>query len=95
MGARGGWELAADPAAVTLAQVWRLLQGEDPVLGVHGPNPSCAVGSNVQHVLADLDRRVADAIVAELERLSLDDVLTGAGFDAATYAALAAAPTAL
>ncbi|NPC96514.1 Rrf2 family transcriptional regulator [Nocardioides sp. zg-DK7169] len=89
-GAHGGWELAVDPDAVTLAQVWRLLQGDDPVLGIHGPNPACAVGGSMQDVLVDLDRRVADAVVAELAGISLSDALARAGFDAEVYSALAA-----
>jgi len=89
-GAHGGWELAVDPADVTLAQVWRLLQGDDPVLGIHGPNPACAVGSSIQGVLVGLDRRVAEAIVAELDAITLGDVLKDGGFDAADFAALAA-----
>lgn len=87
-GARGGWELAVDPASVTLAQVWQLLQGDDPVLGIHGPNPACAVGGSIQGVLTDLDRLVTEAIVARLDAISLKDVLTDAGFDADDYAAL-------
>ncbi|MET1132763.1 MAG: Rrf2 family transcriptional regulator [Aeromicrobium sp.] len=89
-GARGGWELAVDPESVTLAQVWRLLQGDDPVLGIHGPNPACAIGGRIQGVLSDLDRRVAAAIVAELDAVSLSDILGDAGFDADDYAALTA-----
>ncbi|TQL67768.1 BadM/Rrf2 family transcriptional regulator [Nocardioides albertanoniae] len=87
-GARGGWELAADPEVVDLAQVWRVLQGDDPVLGIHGPNPACAVGANIQGVLTDLDRRVARAVLAELEAITLADVLASAGFRAEDYAAL-------
>jgi len=89
-GAHGGWELAVDPGAVTLAQVWTLLQQDDPVLGLHGPNPACVVGGNIQGVLADLDRRVTAAIVAELDAITLSDVLTQAGFDPSDHAALAA-----
>jgi Rrf2 family protein len=87
-GAHGGWELAVDPATVTLAQIWKLLQGDDPVLGIHGPNPACPVGGNIQGVLVDLDRRVAAAIVAELDAISLSDILAGASFDADDYASL-------
>ncbi|MGH3352573.1 MAG: Rrf2 family transcriptional regulator [Nocardioides sp.] len=87
-GAHGGWELAADPGVVNLAQVWRVLQGDDPVLGIHGPNPACAVGANIQGVLTDLDHRVARAVLAELEGITLDDILSSAGFDAEDYAAL-------
>jgi Rrf2 family protein len=85
-GAHGGWELAADPKAVNLAQVWQVLQGDDPVLGIHGPNPACPVGAGVQGALVDLDRRVARAVLTELEGISLNDVLDDSGFDPAAHA---------
>ncbi|WP_141015139.1 Rrf2 family transcriptional regulator [Nocardioides sambongensis] len=88
-GAHGGWELAVEPGAVTLAQVWRLLQADDPVLGIHGPNPACAVGATIQGVLSEVDQRVTNAIVDELGRTTLGDVLATAGFDAEDYAELA------
>ncbi|OIJ25414.1 Rrf2 family transcriptional regulator [Nocardioides luteus] len=87
-GAHGGWELAADPATVNLAQVWQVLQGDDQILGIHGPNPACTVGANIQGVLVDLDRRLARAVLDELERISLEDVMATAGFDPEDYAAL-------
>ncbi|MGY0386510.1 Rrf2 family transcriptional regulator [Nocardioides sp. WG-D5] len=87
-GAHGGWELAADPGVVNLAQVWQLLQGDDPVLGIHGPNPVCPVGASIQGVLVDLDRRVAKAVLAELEGITLNDVLGDSGFDPADVAGL-------
>ncbi|MBG6095398.1 Rrf2 family transcriptional regulator [Nocardioides luteus] len=87
-GAHGGWELAADPGVVNLAQVWQLLQGDDPVLGIHGPNPACPVGASIQGVLVDLDRRVAKAVLAELEGITLNDVLDDSGFDPADVAGL-------
>lgn len=77
-GVRGGWELAADPRDITLAQVWRLLQGDDPVLGLHGPDPACPIGRNIQESLTCLDQMVADAVAAELERFTVLDVLTRA-----------------
>lgn len=89
-GAGGGWEIDVDPAAITLAHVWRTLQGEDPVLGIHGPNPDCPVGGHIQGMLVDLDRRITQVLTAELDAISLEDVLSDAGFDAETYAVLAA-----
>lgn len=77
-GVRGGWHLAADARDITLARVWRLLQGDDPVLGLHGPNPDCPVGRGVQDSLTVLDRGVADAVEAELRRFTVHDVLKGA-----------------
>jgi Rrf2 family protein len=75
-GAHGGWELCRAPEGVTLAEVWRLVQGDDPVLGLHGPNPSCPVGRGIQASLAALDRTVAGAVEAELARTTVDDLLT-------------------
>jgi Rrf2 family protein len=75
-GVHGGWELAVDPKDVTLARIWRLLQGDDPVLGLHGPDPTCAVGRGVQESLTALDRVVADSVATELERFTVHDVLT-------------------
>lgn len=77
-GVRGGWELAVDACDVTLARVWRLLQGDDPVLGLHGPAPDCTVGRGIQKTLTALDRAVAGAVTAELERFTVHDVLIGA-----------------
>lgn len=74
-GVHGGWELAVDSRNVTLAQVWRLLQGADPVLGLHGPDPACPVGRSVQKSLTALDRAVADAVATELKRVTVYDVL--------------------
>ena len=68
--------LALDPQEVTLARVWRLLQGDDPVLGLHGPDPACAVGRSVQASLHALDREISDALTRELERTTIHDVLT-------------------
>ena len=87
-GAHGGWELAADPATVSLARVWQVLQGDDPVLAVHGPNPDCPVGANIQGALVDLEQRVARALVAELEQTSIATVMDTAGFRPEDYAAL-------
>lgn len=74
-GAHGGWELAVDARDISLGRVWRLLQGTDPVLGLHGPDPTCRVGRGVQTSLTALDRAVAAAVAAELDRSTVRDVL--------------------
>jgi Rrf2 family protein len=74
-GNHGGWELARDAGEITLAQVWGLLQGSDPLLGLHGPDPACAVGRSVQNSLAALDQVVTGAVTAELERITVHDML--------------------
>ena len=74
-GKNGGWELAKDAGDITLAQVWRLLQGTDPLLGLHGPNPACAIGRSVQNSLTALDHAVSRAVDDELERFTVRDIL--------------------
>lgn len=76
-GAHGGWELAANPGDINLARVWRLLQGADPLLGLHGPNPACSVGRGVQESLIAIDRAAAGAAEAALSRFTIRDVLRG------------------
>lgn len=73
-GLRGGWELATGPHQISLAQIWKILQGSDPVLGLHGPDPACLIGRNVQKSLTALDQRVAQAVAAELAQFTVHDV---------------------
>lgn len=75
-GVHGGWELAVDARDVTLGRIWRLLQNADPVLGLHGPDPGCAVGRSVQSSLVALDQAVAGAVATELDRFTVHDILT-------------------
>ena len=74
-GKHGGWELAKDAADITLAQVWRLLQGTDPVLGLHGPNPACRIGRSVQTSLVAIDLAVSQAVTDQLDRSTVHDIL--------------------
>lgn len=83
-GPRGGWELARSAESISLADVWTLLQRDDPVLGLHGPNPDCPVGRGVQAALRSVDEGVADAVRTELGRLTVADVLRGSGPDGAS-----------
>ena len=59
------------------AQVWDLVQGHEPVLGLHGPNPACPVGRSIQHSLTDLDARARQAVRAELDRVTVADLAAG------------------
>jgi len=74
-GVGGGWQLVADPSQVTLADVWRAVQGDDPVLGLHGANPDCTVGRRIQDALIAVDRRAAGAIEAELARTTVCELV--------------------
>jgi Rrf2 family protein len=81
-GSQGGWTLDRPAADITLADVWSLLQGDEPVLGLHGPNPKCPIGAGIQDALHDLDGAVAAALRAELGRRTIADLVrqaTGSG----------------
>ena len=75
-GPRGGWVLASPAESITLARVWKLLQGDEPVMGIHGPNPACPVGVGVQRALVAIDADVAGAVEATLARTTVADVLS-------------------
>ncbi len=73
-GPHGGWQLAADPGTITLADVWTAVHGDAPVLGLHGANPNCAVGCRVQQELVAVDRQAAEAVRAQLERTTVAEL---------------------
>lgn len=77
-GPHGGWQMLRDPAAVTLADVWSAVHGDAPVLGLHGANPDCPVGREIQSALTDLDRRVAERIRDELSAETIADLVVRA-----------------
>jgi Rrf2 family protein len=70
-GVGGGWQLAADPDTITLADVWRVVHGDDAVLGLHGAHPDCSVGQSIQGLLVGVDRRAARAIEDELAQTTI------------------------
>jgi Rrf2 family protein len=80
-GVGGGWSLVAQPAATTLADVWRVVQRDDPVLGLRGANPDCSVGQGVQAALLAVDRRAAAAIEAELATTTVADLVADTAAD--------------
>jgi Rrf2 family protein len=74
-GAHGGWMLAVPPHEIDLAQVWLAVNGEDPVLGLHSPDPNCEVGRRVQQNLRELDRRALATLLSELGTTTVAEVL--------------------
>ncbi len=76
-GPRGGWQLTRTPEEIPLGDVWRAIHGEDPLLTLHGVNPACPVAAGIERAFADVDRRAAGALVAELDRTTVADVLGG------------------
>lgn len=73
-GAQGGWQLVRDPAELTLGEVWRLVQSDDPIIGVHDASPACPVGRHLQGRLTALDRDLQRAVEAQLERTTVADL---------------------
>jgi Rrf2 family protein len=83
-GPHGGWQLVRSPAETTLADVWRAMHGDDPVLGLHEANPNCEVGQRIQASLGLIDRRTVAAIEAELRTTTLAELAESASLRAAS-----------
>jgi Rrf2 family protein len=73
-GPHGGWRLLHSPEETTLADVWRAMNGDDPVLGLHEASPDCDVGQRIQRNLETIDRRAVAAIEAELDTTTLAEL---------------------
>ena len=75
-GVAGGWELAAKPAAITLAHVYRLLV-PGPVFAMHHkrPNPRCPVGKGIQRGLLAHYQKAQTALQDTLASLTIADLL--------------------
>jgi Rrf2 family protein len=80
-GARGGWTLTRPAESIDLAEVWSVLQGDDPVLGHHIPSPRCPVGQDIQSALLDLDDEIREALLARLRRTTVAGLVTPAMVD--------------
>ncbi len=74
-GAGGGSHLLPDPATITLADVWRIVQGESQVLGSYSGNPDCPVGRGIRSWLTDIDCRARRAIEDELETTTIGQLV--------------------
>jgi Rrf2 family protein len=76
-GPGGGWQLVRAPEATTLRDVWRAVQGDELVLGVHDVSPNCPEGGRIRAGLLDIERRAAAAVEAELATTTLADLAEG------------------
>jgi Rrf2 family protein len=74
-GPRGGWQLTREPEAISLADVWDAVHGEEPVLGLHSVDPDCPVGHEIQGALTVLDREVVAAVRAQLAARTIAQLL--------------------
>lgn len=77
-GVGGGWALVRHPEDITLGDVWRAIQSDDRLLGLHEVNPRCHVGQSIQRHLADVDRRASAAVQSELDRITVAEMLPAA-----------------
>ena len=73
-GVHGGWQLARAADTITLGDVWSAVQGDDPLLGLHGAAPECTVGQRIQRALGSVERRAARAVEQELARTTVGDL---------------------
>ena len=76
-GPSGGWQLAADPATTSLADVWRAVHGDAGILGLHEANPACPVGRRIQDSLEQIDRAATRAAERDLAGTTLADLARG------------------
>jgi Rrf2 family protein len=74
-GVHGGWTLTRTPEEIDLGEVWRSVNADDPILGLHTPDPNCPTGQLVSSNLRALDRRAFDTLVEELSHVSVAQVL--------------------
>ncbi|WP_123669218.1 Rrf2 family transcriptional regulator [Actinocorallia herbida] len=77
-GPRGGWALSRPPETLTLADIWTAVNADDPVLGVHLPNPACPVGRTVTANLHAQDALAREAVLTSLARTTIADLLAPA-----------------
>lgn len=74
-GAGGGAQLARDPGAITLRDVYRALE-TDELFSLHSQPPcrECSVGANIQEVLQGVFGRAQAAMEEVLGRVTIQDV---------------------
>jgi Rrf2 family protein len=75
-GAHGGTWLKRRPAEITLWEIYQAVESAE-VFSLHHPatETQCAVSSNIEGVLTDIQQQVNAAIEQTLQNLSLGDVL--------------------
>ena len=75
-GQRGGWELAADPENISLADVRKAIEEGSP-FSMHNqpPNPLCPVGRNIQGSLGTIYEKAERALENELARTTIKGLL--------------------
>lgn len=73
-GPHGGSMLTRRADAITLADVFTAVNGDDPVLGIHRANAECADGQTIQSQLVRLEREASVAMAGSLARTTVADL---------------------
>jgi DNA-binding IscR family transcriptional regulator len=75
-GVGGGWILLADPNAITLLDVLRVVEPQNQVFALHRsiPNKKCLVGCNIQKVLTEIYDEAWEGMAKRLERSTIASV---------------------
>lgn len=75
-GPMGGWELARDPEAITLYDIYLALEPELPFeLPARSPDACCRFAPNLPQALADAMDTAKRALQQHLQSVSLDQIL--------------------
>jgi Rrf2 family protein len=78
-GPGGGVRLARLPRQITLADVYRAVETSEPLHLPHTqPNKNCPIGQAMQSILEEIFARAESAMIGELGRTTLNDVLENA-----------------
>lgn len=74
-GKNGGVKLLKDANKIYLADIFRLIKGEDNVLSFSNnvPNPACRIGRQINENLASIMATIDNSILSELEKQTLED----------------------
>lgn len=78
-GQHGGWTIGRPAETIGLDQVWAVVSGGDTMIGLHTPNPSCAVGRGVRSAMTEIEQEVATVVRADLARRTVHDLLDQLG----------------
>lgn len=75
-GVGGGAQLAREPGAISLLDVYRAVEDRDALFAMHSSPPAahCDIGGNIRGVLRGVFARAHDAMQDELGRVSIGDV---------------------
>jgi Rrf2 family protein len=74
-GRRGGWTLSLAATEIRLGDVWRAVNTDNALLGLHEPDPQCPTGRRVRSRLLELDGQALDALLTTLDQVSIADML--------------------